>query len=178
MSTYVLTVQFRILTLCLNYWVWNLTLQTFTCQPGFNYTIQNTTLLTRCMRKLLDVNSHSSFPAKVYFLIKWTDKSIGYKQTAILKLLRALENAAMLTTAHQSSRIITWLLSRMVTSRCKRCRGLCAVGRLGRKKKKARAIARSLRTAAISRALSIFSIIITIKKLSNLIGYQLSWFQP
>ena len=30
MSTYVLTVQFRILTLCLNYWVWNLTLQTFT----------------------------------------------------------------------------------------------------------------------------------------------------
>ena len=159
-------------------------LQTFTCQPGFNCTIQNTTLLTRCMRKLLDVNSHSSFPAKVYFLIKWTDKSIGYKQTAILKLLRALENAAMLTTAHQSSRIITWLLSRMVTSRCKRCswvrgrcRGLCAVGRLGRKKKKARAIARyiarSLRTAAISRALSIFSIIITIKKLSNLIGYQL-----
>ena len=50
---------------------------------------------------------------------------------------------------------------------------LFAVGRLGRKKKKARAIARSLRTAAISRALSIFSIIITIKKLSNLIGYQL-----
>ena len=36
------------------------------------YTIQNTTLLTRCMRKLLDVNSHSLFPAKVYFLIKWT----------------------------------------------------------------------------------------------------------
>ena len=99
-------------------------LQTFTCQPGFNCTIQNTTLLTRCMRKLLDVNSHSLFPAKVYFLIKWTDKSIGYKQTAILKLLRALENAAMLTTAHQSSRIITWLLSRMVTSRCKRCRGI------------------------------------------------------
>ena len=30
MSTYVLTVQFRILTLFLNYWVWNLTLQTFT----------------------------------------------------------------------------------------------------------------------------------------------------
>ena len=87
MSTYVLTVQFRILTLCLNYWVWNLTLQTFTCQPGFNYTIQNTTLLTRCMRKLLDVNSHSLFPAKVYFLIKWIDKSIGYKHTAILKLL-------------------------------------------------------------------------------------------
>ena len=52
MSTYVLTVQFRILTLCLNYWVWNLMLQTFTCQPGFNCTIQNTTLLTRCMRKL------------------------------------------------------------------------------------------------------------------------------
>ena len=167
MSTYVLTVQFRILTLCLNYWVGNLTLQTLTCQTGFNYTIQgrvvqswvkitqgsarfeftfeslksisvlilfvykliigssknnrenypskciwtqeketrvtfnpglsanrpsnnwaqNTTLLTRCMRKLLDVNSHSLFPAKVYFLIKWTDKSIGYKQTAILKLL-------------------------------------------------------------------------------------------
>ena len=39
------------------------------------------------MRKLLDVNSHGLFPAKVYFLIKWTDKSIGYKQTAILKLL-------------------------------------------------------------------------------------------
>ena len=66
MSTYVLTVQFRILTLCLNYWVWNLMLQTFTCQPGFNCTIQNTTLLTRCMRKLLDVNSHRLFPAKVY----------------------------------------------------------------------------------------------------------------
>ena len=30
------------------------------------YTIQNTTLLTRCMRKLLDVNSHRLFPAKVY----------------------------------------------------------------------------------------------------------------
>ena len=82
MSTCVLTVQFRILTLCVNYWVWNFTLQTFTCQPGFNYTIQNTTLFTRCMRKLLDVNSHSLFPAKVYFLIKWTDKWIGYKQTA------------------------------------------------------------------------------------------------
>ena len=40
------------------------------------YTIQNTTLLTRCMRKLLDVNSHSLLTAKVYFLIKWTDKSI------------------------------------------------------------------------------------------------------
>ena len=83
------------------------------------------------MRKLLDVNSHSLFPAKVYFLIKWTDKSIGYKQTAILKLLRALENAAMLTTAPQSSRIITWLLSRMVTSRC---RPLCC-GEAGEKEK-------------------------------------------
>ena len=51
------------------------------------YTIQNTTLLTRCMRKLLDVNSHSLLTAKVYFLIKWTDMSIGYKQTAILKFL-------------------------------------------------------------------------------------------
>ena len=50
-------------------------LQTFTCQPGFNCTIQNTTLLTRCMRKLLDVNSHRLFPAKVYFLMKWTDKT-------------------------------------------------------------------------------------------------------
>ena len=29
------------------------------------YTIQNTTLLTRCKRKLLDVNSHNLFPAKV-----------------------------------------------------------------------------------------------------------------
>ena len=34
MSTCVLTVQFRIQTLCVNYWVWNLTLQTFTCQLG------------------------------------------------------------------------------------------------------------------------------------------------
>ena len=51
------------------------------------YTIQNTTLLTRCMRKLLDVNSHSVLTARVYFLIKWTDKSIGYKQTAIFKFL-------------------------------------------------------------------------------------------
>ena len=70
MSTYVLTVQ-----LGLKFNITNI------------YTIQNTTLLTRCMRKLLDVNSHSLFPAKVYFLIKWTDKSIGYKQTAILKFL-------------------------------------------------------------------------------------------
>ena len=45
--------------LCVNYWVWNLMLQTFTCQPGFNYTIHNTTILTRCMRKLLNAKSHS-----------------------------------------------------------------------------------------------------------------------
>ena len=72
MSTCALTVQLGILTLCVNYWVWNLTYQRFTFQPGFNYTIQNTTLLPRCKCKLLDVKSYSLFPAKVYFLIKWT----------------------------------------------------------------------------------------------------------
>ena len=62
-------------------------LQTFTCQPGFNYTIQNTTLLTRCMRKLLDVKSHSLFPAKVCFLIKWTEDDSPHRQTQAQPLL-------------------------------------------------------------------------------------------
>ena len=60
-------------------------LQTFTCQPGFNCTIQNTTLLTRCMRKLLDVNSHRLFPAKVYSSIKWTDKTDRHFEVALFK---------------------------------------------------------------------------------------------
>ena len=34
--------------------------------------IQNTTLLTHCMHKLLEVKYHSLFLAKVYFIIKWT----------------------------------------------------------------------------------------------------------
>ena len=58
-------------------------LQTFTCQPGFNCTIQNTTLLTRCMRKLLDVNSHRLFPANSS--IKWTDKTDRHFEVALFK---------------------------------------------------------------------------------------------
>ena len=51
---------------CVNYWVWNFTLQTFTWQL---YDLVY--YITCCMCKLLSVKSHSWFHAKEYFIIKW-----------------------------------------------------------------------------------------------------------
>ena len=39
----------------------------------------------RSVRKLLDVNSHRLFPAKVYSSIKWTDKTDRHFEVALFK---------------------------------------------------------------------------------------------